>query len=121
VSERKTFSRIALESGVFETLVTRKFSQRKLYIRQDPGSVKAAIPGIVTEITVKVGETVKLGDTLMILEAMKMLNRINALNNGTVSTICVSVGEKVTKGQTLIEIESDSILLKGGRHNRRKM
>jgi biotin carboxyl carrier protein len=121
VSDRKLFSRIALENGVFETLVTRKFSLRKPYIRQDPGSIRAVMPGVVTEIMAKVGDTVKQGDTLMIVEAMKMLNRITAAQNGTVSALCVSAGEKVTKGQVLIEVESDSMLVKGSRHNRRKM
>jgi biotin carboxyl carrier protein len=121
VSERKLFSRIALENGVFETLITRKFSLRKPYIRQDPGIIRAVIPGMVAEVMTKVGETVKQGDTLMILEAMKMLNRITAAQTGTVSAICVSAGEKVTKGQALVEIESDSMLVKGARHNRRKM
>jgi biotin carboxyl carrier protein len=121
VSEHKPFSRIALENGVFETLVTRKFSLRKPYIRQDPGTIRAVIPGVVTEITTKVGDAVKQGDTLMIVEAMKMLNRITAAQNGTVCALCVSTGEKVTKGQVLIEVESDSMLVKGGRHNRRKM
>jgi biotin carboxyl carrier protein len=115
VSEHKHFSRIALENGIFETHVTRKFSLRKPFERQDPGTIKAMIPGIVTEIVTKVGETVKQGDTLMILEAMKMLNRTIAPHVGTVTAIYVSAGERVTKGQVLIEIESAAMLVKEGR------
>ena len=44
------------------------------------------------------------GDTLMILEAMKMRNRIKAPMDGKVKVVRVAVGEKVTKGQVLIEI-----------------
>ncbi len=40
----------------------------------------------------------------MILEAMKMLNRIKAPVDGQIKTIAVAAGEKVTKGQVLIEI-----------------
>ena len=45
------------------------------------------------------------GDTLMILEAMKMRNRIKAPLAGKVKAVHVAVGDKVVKGQTLIEIE----------------
>ena len=63
------------------------------------------IPGVVAEVDTQVGTAVKKGDTLMILEAMKMLNRIKAPQDGTVKAISVAAGEKVTKGQVLIEIE----------------
>ena len=62
------------------------------------------IPGVVAEIDTKVGNAVKQGDTLMILEAMKMLNRIKAPTDGTVKAIRVAAGEKVVKEQVLIEI-----------------
>ena len=41
----------------------------------------------------------------MILEAMKMLNRIKAPFDGKIKVIRVAAGEKVTKGQNLLEIE----------------
>jgi biotin carboxyl carrier protein len=121
VSEQKQFSQIALENGIFETHVTRKFSLRKPYERQDPGVLKAVIPGLVTEIVTKAGNSVKKGDTLMILEAMKMLNRITAPHDGTVNAIYVSAGEKVTKGQVLIEVESAAMLVKDGLRIPRKL
>jgi biotin carboxyl carrier protein len=121
VSERKQFTQIALENGVFDTHVTRKFSLRKPYEKQDPGVIKAVIPGAVTEIVAKVGETVKQGDTLLILEAMKMLNRVIAPHNGTVNAIYVSAGEKVTKGQVLIEVESAAMLVQESRRLPRKI
>ncbi len=121
MSEHKQFSRIALENGIFETHVTRKFKLRKPYERQDPGTIKAVIPGTVTEIVTKVGETVKQGDTLMIVEAMKMLNRIIAPMDGIVNAIYVSAGEKVTKGLVLIEIESATMIVNGSRRIPRKI
>jgi biotin carboxyl carrier protein len=106
VSSQKQFSPIALESGVFETRITRKFAQRKLYERQNPGIVKAVIPGAVSEIMTKTGNRVHQGDTLLILEAMKMLNRIMAPIDGIVKAIRVSPGQKVAKEFVLVEIES---------------
>jgi biotin carboxyl carrier protein len=105
VSEREKFSEIALENGTFETRVTRKFQGRELFKKQDPHIIKAVIPGVVAAIETRVGNTVKQGDTMMILEAMKMLNRIKAQTEGTVKVIRVTPGEKVAKGQVLIEIE----------------
>jgi biotin carboxyl carrier protein len=105
VSEQDKLSKLALENGVFETRVTNKFQRRKPYEKQDPRIVKALIPGVVAAIEVVVGKDVRQGDTLLILEAMKMLNRMTAPINGTIKIIRVAAGEKVTKGQVLIEIE----------------
>jgi biotin carboxyl carrier protein len=105
VSEQEEFSQIQLENGIFETRRTRKFDLRKLYERQDPRVIKALIPGIVVEISTRVGKDVRRGDTVVILEAMKMLNRILAPQDGIIKCINVAMGEKVTKGQTLVEIE----------------
>ena len=99
------FSEIALEGGTYETCVTKKFMQRKPYEKHDPRIIKALIPGVVAEIGTQAGNAVKKGDTLMILEAMKMLNRIKAPQDGTIKAVNVAAGEKVTKGQVLIEIE----------------
>ena len=99
------FSEIALEGGTYETCVTKKFMQRKPYGKHDPRIIKALIPGVVAEIGTQAGNAVKKGDTLMILEAMKMLNRIKAPQDGTIKAVNVAAGEKVTKGQVLIEIE----------------
>jgi pyruvate carboxylase len=112
LSKQKQFSEIALENGIFETKVTRKFTLRKPYERQNPGVVKAVIPGVVSEIITSVGKAVRQGDTMMILEAMKMLNRIMAPLHGTIKAVHVSPGQKVTKGQVLLEIESDDLLIK---------
>ena len=105
MSEQQEFRTIALESGTSETRVTKKFTQRKPYEKNNPGIIKALIPGVVAEVDTQVGPAVKKGNTLMILEAMKMLNRIKAPQDGTVKAISVAAGEKVTKGQVLIEIE----------------
>ncbi len=105
MSTQEKMGEIALENGNFETRLTAKFMQRKLYEKQDPRIIKALIPGVAAEIDTQVGRSVKQGDTLMILEAMKMLNRIKAPADGVVKAIRVASGEKVTKGQVLIEIE----------------
>ena len=105
MSSQKQFSQIALENGVFETRITRKFALRKPYARQEPGVVRAVIPGVISEIVARPGSKIRQGETLLILEAMKMLNRIMAPVEGTVKAIHVSTGGKVVKGQLLATIE----------------
>ena len=99
------FSKLALENGIYETRITKKFEKRTLYEKKDPRIIKAVIPGVIAEFNAKVGQTVKQGDTVMVLEAMKMLNRIMAPLDGKVKAICVRMNEKVSKGQVLIELE----------------
>ncbi len=53
---------------------------------------------------VSVGQTVKTGDTLCIIEAMKMLNQIEADKAGTVSARLVENGQPVEFGQALFVI-----------------
>jgi len=56
-------------------------------------------------VNVSVGEAVAKGQTLMVLEAMKMEIRIQALVDGTVRKLLVSQGQTVEREQILIEIE----------------
>ena len=54
---------------------------------------------------VEVGQTVKVGDALCIVEAMKMMNRIEADKAGVVKAVLVNDGEAVEFDQPLIVIE----------------
>ena len=105
MSEKDKLATLTLEGGTYETRLTGKFAQRRLFEPQDPRVIKAAIPGVIDTIEATLGKTVNAGDTLMILEAMKMRNRIKAPMDGKVKVVRVAVGEKVTKGQVLIELE----------------
>lgn len=67
-------------------------------------TVTAPLPGTITKITVKVGDTVKSGDTVLLMEAMKMENSITAESNGTVKAILVEQGAQVQSGQALVEL-----------------
>ncbi len=105
MSEQDKMTQIALESGTYETQLTRKFTLRKPYEKKDPRVIKAIIPGVIDRIETTVGAKVRQGDTLMILEAMKMHNRIKAPQDGTIKILLVVAGEKVAKGKILLEIE----------------
>ena len=66
--------------------------------------VKAPLPGTVTEIKVQVGQQVNVGDTVLVLEAMKMQNNIEAETAGQVTSILVKQGETVMEGSVLLTI-----------------
>jgi biotin carboxyl carrier protein len=68
-------------------------------------AVKAPLPGVITSIEVTVGQEVKAGDTVVVLEAMKMANNIEAEKDGKVSAICVKQGESVMEDAPLVVIE----------------
>ena len=68
-------------------------------------AVKAPLPGVITSIEVEVGQEVKAGDTVVVLEAMKMANNIEAEKDGKVTAICVKPGENVLEDAPLVVIE----------------
>lgn len=66
--------------------------------------VTAPLPGTINDIKVKVGDKVSAGDTVVILEAMKMQNNIEAETSGTIASINVNKGDAVMEGDTLVTI-----------------
>ena len=68
-------------------------------------AVKAPLPGVITSIEVSVGDEVKTGDTLLVLEAMKMANNIEAEKDGKVTAILVQAGQSVMEDDALVVIE----------------
>ena len=103
-NEPETYDRLILEDGVYETRLTAKYAARRPYEKNDPRMIKAVIPGVVAEVSVLAGNQVRQGDTLLVLEAMKMLNRVLSPLDGRVKTIHAAAGDKVTKGQVLMEL-----------------
>ena len=68
-------------------------------------AIKAPLPGTITSINVAVGDEVKVGDTVVVLEAMKMQNNIEAEKDGKVTAICVKPGQAVLEDDALIVVE----------------
>jgi acetyl-CoA carboxylase biotin carboxyl carrier protein len=64
---------------------------------------RASTPGATS--FVEVGSVVKEGDPLCIVEAMKILNEIDADKGGTITQILVENGQPVEYGQALFVIE----------------
>jgi acetyl-CoA/propionyl-CoA carboxylase biotin carboxyl carrier protein len=69
------------------------------------GSVEAPMQGTIVKVLVEVGQTVEVGAGIVVLEAMKMENQINAEKAGTVKEIKVAAGDTVGGGDILAVIE----------------
>ncbi len=67
--------------------------------------VTCPLPGTVLSINVKEGDTVAAGQTLLVLEAMKMENNIDAERGGVVKQVLVQTGATVMEGDVLLVIE----------------
>lgn len=93
------------EETLFEPLDSyqaKSSSQRKK--ASAPGHVTAAMPGNVVDILVKEGDDVNIGQGILVTEAMKMENEIQAIIAGKVMSIHVQKGDRVTPGEILVEI-----------------
>lgn len=66
--------------------------------------MKAPLPGTITSVAVSVGDKVKEGDVVVVLEAMKMQNNIEAEMEGTITQILVAPGDSVLEGSPLVVI-----------------
>jgi glutaconyl-CoA/methylmalonyl-CoA decarboxylase subunit gamma len=65
--------------------------------------VKAPIPGVITAVQVRQGQSVQSGDVLCSLEAMKMVNAIRATRSGTIGAVYVTLGQHVRHQEVLLE------------------
>ena len=68
-------------------------------------AIKTPLPGVIIDVKVNVGDAVKKGDTVVVLEAMKLENYINADRDGKVTAVQVAKGDTVADGAVLIVIE----------------
>ena len=69
---------------------------------EDKSQVGASIPGAVSKIAVKVGDTVEKNQTLLTIEAMKMETAVTARMDGVVESIQVKEGDTVKGGQLIM-------------------
>ena len=99
------YEEFIIENSVYLTEVPESFKNRELYAPLDPKKVLAAIPGTIVDIYIKEGQMVKEGDDLLILEAMKMRNKVKSPLDGEIKSIKIKTGELVRKNSLLIEIK----------------
>ena len=66
--------------------------------------VTSPLPGVILDVAVKEGDAVKKGDKVIVLEAMKMENEIEATADGVVKEIKVKKSDSVLEGDVLFVI-----------------
>ncbi|OYT11774.1 MAG: acetyl-CoA carboxylase biotin carboxyl carrier protein subunit [Bacteroidetes bacterium 4572_112] len=89
---------------IYRTKLTKAYLERKPYTIPNKKSSLAFIPGTIAEIFVKKGDKVKEGEIMMLLEAMKMKNRVIAPFDGVVKDVYVEVGQVVAKNFVMVEL-----------------
>ena len=94
-----------IDTSLYQTRISNKFQNRKPYKPADPRIILSFIPGTVLDIFIEPGQSVSKGEDLMILDAMKMQNKLKCNMDGKVKSIAVKKGDKVSKGTVLLELE----------------
>ena len=102
--ENKELEKLTVDQTQYTTRLIRRYAERKPYAPPVPGRIISFIPGTVVEVLVKEGESVNEGDDIVILDAMKMKNRLKSHVTGSVRAINVKPGDRVAKGEVLVEI-----------------
>ena len=100
--EGRTFKIEVPDSG---PVVKKKRSQGGK--KKKSGTVSANIPGKIVTIEVNEGDVVEEGQVILILEAMKMQNEIQAPISGTVSSVTCEEGQSIEANVPLVVIEPD--------------
>jgi biotin carboxyl carrier protein len=72
---------------------------------EEAGALTAVMPGLILKILKKEGDRVEVGDTIIVLEAMKMQNDLQAKTAGVITQMNVKQGENVEMRQVLCVIE----------------
>jgi len=106
--EKKPKSILNIDGTEYKTIVPENFFQRHGWQMKDEALICSFISGIILKIYVKVGQEVKKGDKLLVLEAMKMKNRVLAPRAGKIISVQVKEGENVKKEQPLLKMDFES-------------
>ena len=103
-AQPSALAEFVIDDTTYQTTLTRKYRQRAAWRPVDPHLITAAIPGLILQVNVKIGDRVARGQSLLVLEAMKMQNQICSPVAGAVAAIRVVPGQKVAKGELMLEL-----------------
>ena len=105
MDKKENLKFLNIDTSLYKTRISKKFENRKPYQPANPRIVLSFIPGTVLDIFITEGQNVEKGEELMILDAMKMQNRLKSSIQGKIKKISVNKGDKVSKGTVLLELE----------------
>ncbi len=95
---------LIIDGDKYRTKYNTKFEKRKIWKNPNPKKITSRIPGTIVKVYTKVGQEVKKGDPILILEAMKMKNKIIFHVDGKVKSVKVKEGEKIPKDYLMLEL-----------------
>lgn len=104
-TENQELVDFAVTARKYKTLLTKKYLNRKQWVNPSAYEIQSIIPGTILEIFVKEGDVVEEGSPLVILEAMKMQNRIQMPFTARIKKINVEIGAKIPRDMLMIELE----------------
>ncbi len=81
--------------------------QRRKGEEGNPDHVISPMPGMISSVNVRVGQSVESGDVLLTIEAMKMETAIRAERSAKVSSLLVTVGDNIDAKDLLVELASN--------------
>jgi len=91
---------------VVNTKFASTVEKRRSADPNNPDQVASPMPGMVSSVSVKKGQSVEAGDVLLTIEAMKMETAIRASHAAKIKSIIVGAGDNVDAKDLLIELES---------------
>jgi biotin carboxyl carrier protein len=97
--------KLMIQDSVYYTTYTRKYLNRKGWVKPDAKKVVSFIPGTIRQVFVRSGDKVRMHDKLLVLEAMKMMNTIQSPLEGMIRSVNIKEGDKIPKGIVMIEFE----------------
>lgn len=100
--KKQEYGELNIDHTIYTTRLSKKYLERVPYTPFDVTKVKSFISGTIVEVCVEVGQEVEEGQDLLILEAMKMKNRIKCPAQAKIRRIEVEAGQRVSKGDILI-------------------
>ncbi len=105
INNNPDFVDFAVTARKYKTQLTKKYKSRKVWSNPSPYEIQSYIPGTIIQVPVEEGQIVKEGELLLIIEAMKMMNRIQMPFTAKIKKINVTVGSKIPKDMIMIELE----------------
>lgn len=105
MGDKIIYDTLVIDDAKYKTILTEKYKNKPAYRMPDAGEITAFIPGTIFEVYVKDGDEVEEGQILLILEAMKMKNRLEAPYKGVVKKVLVKQGDIVSNRQLLVLVK----------------
>lgn len=104
-NDKTQYTEFIIDETAYRTKLNKTFTERSKWEKDNPKKILAFIPGTIREVFIKPGDKVKEDDILLILEAMKMRNRITAPLSGKIKAVHIKTNDIVPKNFLLLEFE----------------